>query len=86
MRVAVFAVAVAVILHIVFTLGAAVMAAVVGSNAGGQQQRGSGGEQQSFEFHRYRPFFIKCDSGGNPPGERRAGKGFCNAEPFFGRR
>ncbi len=57
MRVAVFAVAVAVILHIVFALGAAVMAAVVGCDTGGQQQCGGGGEQQGFEFHRYRPFF-----------------------------
>lgn len=44
MRVAVFAVAVAVILHIVFALGAAVMAAVVGCDAGGQQQGGGRGE------------------------------------------
>ncbi len=91
MRVAAFVGAVAVtvitvILHIVFTLGAAVMAAVVGSNAGSQQQRGGGGEQQSFEFHRYRPFFNKVGFGRQPAGERRAGKGFCNAEPFFGRR
>lgn len=37
MRVAAFVGAVAVILHIVFTLGAAVMAAVVGCDTGGQQ-------------------------------------------------